>query len=98
MLNQEQKELLFKLAVRELGFEAYIDDRDIDITTKKSNWSTQYIIGRFVKSKQEYRMYGSPKTNKKIINLIKDNFGLETKEITAVSDTNMKYNEYPMFL
>ena len=97
-MTQEQKELLLKLAVRELGYEAYIDSESIEITTEKSFWSTQYIIGIFVKSKQQYKIYGSPKTNEKMLDLIEKNLDVQVNKITIESDTNIKYDKYPYYL
>jgi hypothetical protein len=103
-MNDKQKLVVFKSALLELGFRSNIEkvkDEDFTIIKIGSFWTAGLIYGR-VKKKNgvlTYFMFGAPKTNYKIVNLIQDFLEIEIEKVEFENDTPLNRNdEWRFFL
>jgi hypothetical protein len=103
-MNDKQKLVVFKSALLELGFKCDIDnmkDKDFKIFKVGTFWTPEYTYGR-VKQKNgvlTYFMFGAPKTNYKIVNLIQDFLEIEIEKVEFENDTPLNRNdEWRFFL
>ena len=90
MLNQEQKELLFRLACKEISIVAEFLGDEIRFCQESS--FKKKIVGRFCTSKNQYKMYGVPLTNSYLIGYLSTHLGYENINVTYESDEPKNFN------
>lgn len=99
-MKKEQSELLFELALKNMGVSFTKDSRRLEFVVKKGIFKTLYRIGIWYfgdsegKEPDEYYMYGMPETNSKIIDLIKVYYDKDVI-IEFESDEPKKYDWFP---
>lgn len=97
-MTQEQKELLFRLALKELGLEVVETSRHLEILQiDKFIFKMEWLIGSFDKESGEYHLYGMPSTNDKIMNLIENTLELKVTKINLYQDKPRKYDRHYYF-
>lgn len=98
-MKKEQKELLFRLALKELGLEVVETSRYLEILQiDKFIFRMEWLIGSFDKESGEYYLYGMPSTNDKVMNLIENTLELKVTKINLYQDKTRKYDKCPYHL
>ena len=97
-MNDKQKLVVFKSALLEKGFrcsEYNGEDQKLTIISNKTFGNPERIYGR-VKKKNgvlTYFMFGAPKTNYEIVNLIQDVLEMEIENVEFENDTPLNIRD-----
>lgn len=89
-MTQEQKELLFKLACKEVEIVAkFLQD---EIRFCQESLFKKKIVGQFFIKENRYRMHGVPLTNSYLIGYLNTHLGYENINVTYDSNSPISCN------